>query len=55
MKIDANTHAMSHMWKAVNADTGDQIQHAVWADEEARQVCIYLTGPNGSVAKDVNG
>lgn len=55
MKIDANIHAMAHQWKAVNADTGEQIQHAVWADEEARQVCIYQTGPNGSVEKDVHG
>ena len=55
MKIDANIHAMAHMWRVVNADTGDEIRGAIWADEEARQCCIYLTGPRGSVETDARG
>lgn len=55
MKIDANIHAMAHMWRAVNADTGKEIHNAIWADEEARQCCVYLTGPNGTVETDDRG
>lgn len=55
MKIYANIHAMAHMWRAVNADTGDEIRHAIWADEEARQACVYLTGPGGRIETDERG
>ena len=55
MKIDANIHAMAHLWRVVNADTGDEIHSAIWADEEARQCCIYVTGPGGRIETDDRG
>ena len=55
MKIDANTHAMAHFWKVVNADTGDQIHNAIWADTDARQCCVYVIGPSGRIQLDHDG
>ena len=55
MRIDANTHAMAHLWKAINADTGAEIPHAVWADTDAGQCCVYVIGQDGRIQLDGNG
>ncbi len=55
MKIDANIHAMAHLWRVVNDDTGDEIRNALWADDETGQCCVYVTGPGGRVETDKRG
>ena len=55
MIINASTHAMAHMWKVVDASTGETIHNAIWADEEAGQCRVYVTGPSGRVETDDRG
>lgn len=55
MKIDATQHAMAHFWQALNADTGEKIEHVVWADEEAAQCLVYVTDSSGRFLSSDSG